>query len=322
MSEQRAVPGAPSVRVVRGAPTISRLPRSWPGSPRRPRPVTCPTTSRPWTSGPTARACCADGRRRDREELRRPRRAAQRRLLALEPALVTTPGPSPRVRRLPERAVLVEPAPSADAVEADPTALPPVAPVAVWRRWAWAVAFVPTVALLVYQRAGAARGWLVPEALVVVATLGLLLTALLALVRYQDDRAAARLARGRDALLAAPVRATGTLTVPAPTPTARRPVRTTCADARHDGLRAWRRRGRCASSCPRARRAPPGRPGRRLARGRRRGRGRGAARPLPPRVGRRPARRAAQGRPGSGRRADQDGPDQPDVRTERPPRAE
>jgi len=120
------------------------------------------------------------------------------------------------VRRLPERAVLVEPAPSADAVEADPTALPPLAPVAAWRRWAWAVAFVPTVALLAYQRAGAARGWPVPEALVVVATLGLLLTALLALVRYQDDRAAARLARGRDALLADPVRATGTLTVPAP----------------------------------------------------------------------------------------------------------
>ena len=105
---------------------------------------------------------------------------------------MTTPGPSPRVRRLPERAVLVEQAPTADAVEADPTALPPVAPVAAWRRWAWAVAFAPTVALLVYQRAGAARGWPVPEALVVVATLGLLLTAVLALVRYQDDRAAAR----------------------------------------------------------------------------------------------------------------------------------
>ncbi len=129
---------------------------------------------------------------------------------------MTTPGPSPRVRRLPERAVLVEQAPTADAVEADPTALPPVAPVAAWRRWAWAVAFVPTVALLVYQRAGESRGWPVPEALVVVATLGLLLTAVLALVRYQDDRAAARLARGRDALLADPVRATGTLTVPAP----------------------------------------------------------------------------------------------------------
>ncbi|WP_194522322.1 hypothetical protein [Cellulosimicrobium sp. JZ28] len=136
---------------------------------------------------------------------------------------MTTPGPSPRVRRLPERAVLVEQAPTADAVEADPTALPPVAPVAAWRRWAWAVAFVPTVALLVYQRAGASRGWPVPEALVVVATLGLLLTAVLALVRYQDDRAAARLARGRDALLAAPVRATGTLTVPAPATDAPQP---------------------------------------------------------------------------------------------------
>ncbi|MGO3483055.1 MAG: hypothetical protein ACTINV_03100 [Cellulosimicrobium funkei] len=70
---------------------------------------------------------------------------------------MTTPGPSPRVRRLPERAVLVEQAPTADAVEADPTALPPVAPVAAWRRWAWAVAFAPTVALLVYQRDFAAR---------------------------------------------------------------------------------------------------------------------------------------------------------------------
>ncbi len=136
---------------------------------------------------------------------------------------MTTPGTSPRVRRLPERAVLVEQAPTADAVETDPTALPPVAPVAAWRRWAWAVAFVPTVALLVYQRAGASRGWPVPEALVVVATFGLLLTAVLALVRYQDDRATARLARGRDALLAAPVRATGTLTVPAPATDAPQP---------------------------------------------------------------------------------------------------
>ncbi|QJW37268.1 hypothetical protein [Cellulosimicrobium protaetiae] len=134
--------------------------------------------------------------------------------MALEPALVTAPAGSPRVRRLPERAVLVELSGSADAVETDPESLPEHAPVAAWRRWGWAVAFVPTVALLVYQRLATGRGWSVPEAVVVVATVGLLVTALLALVRYQDDRVAAGLARGRAALLAAPVRATGTLLLP------------------------------------------------------------------------------------------------------------
>ncbi|WP_426311347.1 hypothetical protein [Cellulosimicrobium sp. E-16] len=128
---------------------------------------------------------------------------------------MTAPNASPRVRRLPERGVLVELPASADAVEADPTGLPAVEPVPGWRRWAWAVAFVPTVALLVYQRLASGRGWPVPDAVVVVATLGLLVTALLALVRYQDDRVVAGLARGRDALLAAPVRATGTLVLPA-----------------------------------------------------------------------------------------------------------
>lgn len=127
---------------------------------------------------------------------------------------MTAPSASPRVRRLPERGVLVELPASADEVEADPTGLPAVEPVPGWRRWAWAVAFVPTVALLVYQRLGSDRGWAVPDAVVVVATLGLLVTALLALVRYQDDRVVAGLARGRDALLAAPVRATGTLVLP------------------------------------------------------------------------------------------------------------
>lgn len=127
---------------------------------------------------------------------------------------MTTPSTSPRTRRLPERGVLVELPASADEVEADPTSLPAVEPVPGWRRWAWAVAFVPTVALLVYQRLASGRGWPVPDAVVVVATLGLLVTALLALVRYQDDRVIAGLTRGRDALLAAPVRATGTLVLP------------------------------------------------------------------------------------------------------------
>ena len=129
---------------------------------------------------------------------------------------MTTPSATPRVRRLPERAVLVELPASADAVEADPTTLPGVAPAAAWRRWGWAVAFVPTVALLVYQRLATGRGWSVPDAVVVVGTIGLLVTALLALVRYLDDRVAAGLARGRDALLSAPVRTTGTLSLAAP----------------------------------------------------------------------------------------------------------
>jgi hypothetical protein len=127
--------------------------------------------------------------------------------VALEPALVTA---APRVRRLPARSVLDELPASPEAVEADPTSLPSPAPVAVWRRWAWAVAFVPTVALVVYQRLAAGRDWPVPQAVVLAATLGLVLTALLALVRYLDDRGAAALERGRRALLDAPVRATGT----------------------------------------------------------------------------------------------------------------
>ena len=119
----------------------------------------------------------------------------------------------PRRRRLPERAVLVELPGSAEAVEADPETLPAGAPVAAWRRWGWAVAFVPTLAAIVYQRVAAGRDWPVPDAVVVAATLGLLATALLALVRYQDDRSAAALDRGREALLTAPVRTTGTLTL-------------------------------------------------------------------------------------------------------------
>jgi len=125
-----------------------------------------------------------------------------------------TEGPGPRVRRLPERAVVVELPGSADAVETGPTALPAFAPVAVWRRWGWAVAFVPTVALVVYQRLAADRDWPVTDAVVLVTTLGLVATALLALARYQDDRAVLRLARDRDALLADPTRATGTLALP------------------------------------------------------------------------------------------------------------
>lgn len=116
----------------------------------------------------------------------------------------------PRVRRLPVRSVVVELAAAPDAVETDPTSLPSPDRVAAWRRWGWAVAFLPTVALVVYQRLAADRGWPVPEAVVLAATLGLVLTALLALVRYLDDRGAAARERGRRALLDAPVRATGT----------------------------------------------------------------------------------------------------------------
>ncbi|WP_435735421.1 hypothetical protein V5D56_11165 [Cellulosimicrobium sp. PMB13] len=119
---------------------------------------------------------------------------------------------APRVRRLPVRSVLVELPASPDAVESDPTSLPTPGRVAAWRRWGWAVALVPTVALIVYQRLAAGRDWAVPEAVVVAATVGLAVTALLALVRYQDDRGAATVERGRRALLDAPVRATGTFT--------------------------------------------------------------------------------------------------------------
>lgn len=132
-----------------------------------------------------------------------------------------------RVRRLPVRSVLVELPASPDAVETDPTSLPTPDRVAAWRRWGWAVAFVPTVALIVYQRLAAGRDWPVPEAVVVAATIGLAVTALLALVRYLDDRGAAAVGRGRRALLDAPVRATGTFT-----PTGSVPGRGT--DARRD----------------------------------------------------------------------------------------
>ncbi|OLT54353.1 hypothetical protein [Cellulosimicrobium sp. CUA-896] len=126
----------------------------------------------------------------------------------------TPTGPA-RVSRLPVRSVLVELPQSPGAVESPPVALPDPAPLAFWRRWSWAVAFVPTVGLVVYQRLAPGRGWPVPDAVVVAATLGLLVTALLALVRYLDDRGAAALARGRRAVLDAPVQATATFT-PAP----------------------------------------------------------------------------------------------------------
>lgn len=119
---------------------------------------------------------------------------------------------APRVSRLPVRSVLVELPASPDALETPPVDLPDAAPVPFWRRWSWAVAFVPTVVLVVYQRVASGRGWPVPEVVVLAATLGLLVTALLALVRYLDDRGAAAAARGRRALLDAPVPATGTFT--------------------------------------------------------------------------------------------------------------
>ncbi|MCB7136459.1 hypothetical protein LGQ04_07850 [Cellulosimicrobium marinum] len=118
----------------------------------------------------------------------------------------------PRVRRLPVRTVLVELPGAPDAVETDPTALPAPPRRAAWRRWGWAVAFVPTLAAIVYQRTAPGQGWPVPSWVVAATTVGLLATALLALVRYQDDRAAAADTRGQRALLDAPARATGTFT--------------------------------------------------------------------------------------------------------------
>ncbi|MBD8078061.1 hypothetical protein [Cellulosimicrobium arenosum] len=122
-----------------------------------------------------------------------------------------------RVRYLPARSVLVDLPRSPDAVDADPDELPDAAPLAAWRRWGWAVAFVPTVALIVYQRVAAGRDWPVPDAVVVAAMIGLVATAVLALVRYQDDRAALAFQRGRRALLARPVRATGAFSASDPT---------------------------------------------------------------------------------------------------------
>ncbi|MBD5787084.1 hypothetical protein IF650_12925 [Cellulosimicrobium terreum] len=123
-----------------------------------------------------------------------------------------TVGSAPRLRHLPVRRVLVELPASADGVEVEPVGLPEAPRPAAWRRWGWLVALVPTIALLVYQRAAGGQDWPVPDVVVLVTSVGLIATALLALVRYQDDRAEIGSARGRRALLDAPVRATGTLT--------------------------------------------------------------------------------------------------------------
>lgn len=107
--------------------------------------------------------------------------------------------------------VLLELPADADAVEAPLVSLVAPPPPAAWRRWGWAVALVPTAALLAYQRLAAGRDWPVPSWVAAVVAVGLLATAGLALVRYVDDKSQARDARDRDALIARPRRATGTV---------------------------------------------------------------------------------------------------------------
>ncbi len=104
-------------------------------------------------------------------------------------------------------AVTVEVVPSVADVESVPTALaePQVPQV---RRIAWAIALVPTAALLVATKVWAAA----PDWLSLVLMAGLLATALTCLLRYQDDRLLAAANRGRSALLAEPRLCTGVLT--------------------------------------------------------------------------------------------------------------
>ncbi len=102
-----------------------------------------------------------------------------------------------------------------DEVEAEPTGPQPAVSHPWWRRFGWAVAGVPTVAAVAFTRLAAT----VPEWVAMAASAGLVATAVLALVRYRDDRQAARRASQWTALCAAPHRATGTVIV---TPTRER----------------------------------------------------------------------------------------------------
>ncbi|KRC35392.1 hypothetical protein [Oerskovia sp. Root22] len=115
--------------------------------------------------------------------------------------------------------VLVELADGPGAVERPLTAdgsgpaLPPLPARTGWRRWAWIVPTVPTVALVAYQQLAPSQGWPLPAAVLGVLTVLLLLVAVLALARYLDDRDAQRETRARDALLTAAERTTGSVLV-------------------------------------------------------------------------------------------------------------
>jgi len=115
--------------------------------------------------------------------------------------------------------VLVELADGPGAVERPLTtdgsgpALPPLPARTGWRRWAWIVPTVPTVALVAYQQLAPSQGWPLPAAVLGVLTVLLLLVAVLALARYLDDREAQRETRARDALLTAAERTTGSVLV-------------------------------------------------------------------------------------------------------------
>lgn len=117
-----------------------------------------------------------------------------------------------------------EPVADAGQVDAPLGEVPPAPAPAAWRRWGWVVALVPTVALVVWTRLAPGQGWAEPRWVAVLLPLALALTAVLALVRYGDDRAVAADARGRAALAADPRSTTGTVVVRSTT-AARRAVR-------------------------------------------------------------------------------------------------
>ncbi|PJJ76942.1 hypothetical protein CLV28_0154 [Sediminihabitans luteus] len=107
--------------------------------------------------------------------------------------------------------VLLELPASAAAVDRDVETLPPPARVAWWREHGWAVPAGLTVLGLVYQWLAGHQGWTVPGWVPAVTTVLVGLTALASLVTYATQLRGRRAARGRAALLADPVRATGTL---------------------------------------------------------------------------------------------------------------
>ncbi|ROS76974.1 hypothetical protein [Cellulomonas sp. PhB143] len=113
--------------------------------------------------------------------------------------------------RPPAARVVLEVVAAAPEVEAVPHRLREQPGRPRWQRSAWVVPLVAAVALLAWRASldspGAEPGWLGPAI-----TLAVALTAALTLAEHVAQRRAAGVRRGRAALLAEPVRTTGTVT--------------------------------------------------------------------------------------------------------------
>ncbi|BDZ40893.1 hypothetical protein GCM10025865_01920 [Paraoerskovia sediminicola] len=131
---------------------------------------------------------------------------------------MTTGAPGPdrtsRGRGLPST-VLLEVVESPEAVEAPIGDLPPAPRRSAVRRLAWLVPFVPAVALIAWQQVAQWQGWGLPRWTAWATMVAVAATAAAALLEHLAQRRESAEARGRAALLADPVRTTGSVEVAA-----------------------------------------------------------------------------------------------------------